>query len=346
MQPPPQSRLTIDLDALGQNWRTLSGLAGRPVGAAIKADGYGLGAQAVMARLAAEGARDFFVASWREAAELGALPGGVTLHVLHGVSRSEAAYAATHPATPVLNSAEQCALWQDVAPGRAADLMVDTGINRLGLPQGELAAAAGLSIDVLMSHFACADEAGHPATAHQVRALAQVDVPAARRSIANSAGLFEDAAYALDLARPGLALYGGEPHPAASGRLRQVAHLEARVLQLRHLQPGDRVGYGGTFAATRPTDLAVLGLGYADGYRRALSGKGAALVDGVRCPVLGRVSMDLVAIDVTGLSVGPDDWVEIAFDLPQAAAAAGLAQYELLTGLGVRMERRYMGARA
>lgn len=319
-----------------------------PAGAAIKADAYGLGARPVFDRLVAEGARDFFVACWREAAELGPIPEGVRLHVLHGVTAEEGAFAAGHPATPMLNSPEQCALWRSIAPGRPASLMVDTGINRLGLSPADLPqAAAGLSVDILASHFACADEPGHPTTVAQAARFAAITFPSGRRSLANSAALFENSAFALDVARPGLALYGGEPHPAAAGSVAQVARIEAQILQLRSILPGESVGYGQTFTAAQPMRIAILGLGYADGYRRAFGNAGHAKVDGVLLPVIGRVSMDLTAIDVTaapGLAVG--DWIELDFDLPQAARVAGVAQYELLTGLGLRLSRRYIGSRA
>jgi len=342
--PPPQARLTVDLNALAANWRALSAIAGHPAGAAIKADGYGLGARAVLGRLAAEGLTDAFVSQWSEAAALGEVPPGVTIHVLHGVMPREAAFAAAHPAQPVLNNPLQCALWREIAPGRACSLMVDTGMNRLGLRPADLAGLDGLAVDILMSHLTCADEPGHPMTARQAATLASLDRPAMRRSLANSAGLFEDAALALDLARPGLALYGGVPHPRAVGRIARVVAVEAEVLQVRNAVAGETVGYGATFTVQHPTRLAILGLGYADGFPRALSNLGHALVDGRRCPVVGRVSMDLVAIDVTyAPPVAPGDWIELGFSLPETAAAAGVSQYELLTGLGHRFERRYTG---
>ena len=311
-------------------------------GAAIKADGYGLGARPVLARLAAAGCRDFFVATWAEAAALLPLAPGITLHVLHGVAPGEATFARASGCVPVLNSPEQVALWRAAAPSDPCDLMVDTGMNRLGLAPAELAQTHGFAVDLLMSHLACADEPEHAANARQLAAFSALDTPHRRRSLANSAGAYLGADFAFDLTRPGLALYGGSPCPDASG-LAQVARIEARVLQVRTAAPGDTVGYGATFTATRPTRLAIVNAGYADGLPRAPGG--VARVDGVDAPVVGRVSMDLTAIDVTDAPpIAAGDWLEVAFDLPRAADVSGRSQYELLTGLGHRFERRYLGA--
>lgn len=344
IEPPPNPlRLTIDLDALAANWRTMARLSDTAAtGAAIKADAYGLGAAPVLARLAAAGCRDFFVATWAEAAALLPLADGLTLHVLHGVMPGEAAFARASGCVPVLNSVEQVALWREAVPGEPCDLMVDTGMNRLGLAPADLARAHGLAVDLLMSHLACADDPGNAANARQLAAFTELAAPHRRRSLVNSAGVHLGAAYAFDLTRPGLALYGGSPCPGASG-LAQVAHLEARVLQVRTAAPGDTVGYGATFTAARATRLAIVNAGYADGLPRAPGG--VARVDGVDAPVVGRVSMDLTAIDVTDAPpIAAGDWLELAFDLPHAAEASGRSQYELLTGLGHRFERRYTGA--
>ncbi|MDT7934238.1 MAG: alanine racemase [Sphingomonadaceae bacterium] len=342
--PPGQARVRVDLGAVRANWRRCSELAGRPAGAAIKADAYGLGAAAVTQALVAEGCRDLFVACWHEAAMLLPLADGVRLHVLHGVAPADLPFALeARGVQPTLNSVEQAALWREAAPERPCSLMVDTGINRLGVALADAGAAAeGLNVDLLMSHFACADEPAHPLTAAQVQRFGQLSVPARRRSIAASAALFADAALALDLARPGIALYGGVVHPAAGGQLAPAVRIEAQVLQLRDVGPGDSVGYGATWTAARPSRIAVIALGYADGYRRAFGNSGTALVDGRACPVVGRVSMDLTAVDVTDVDPpAPAGWIEIAFDLTAAARASGLSQYELLTGLGSRLDRVY-----
>jgi alanine racemase len=336
-------RLTLDSRALADNWRLLAQWSGTAAcGAAVKADGYGLGARVVVERLAAAGCRDFFVATWAEAAALGAPPEGAALSVLHGVRVADMAAALAGPHRPVLNSAEQVARWK-AAGGGLCDVMVDTGMNRLGLTPAEAVSGLldGLTVDVLMSHLACADEPGHPLNAVQCAAFAEVAsrVTARRRSLANSAGILLGADYHHDLTRPGLALYGGCPAPGIEG-FAQVAWIAAQILQVRIVAAGKSVGYGATFVPDRPVRIAILNIGYADGYLRGFSARGHALAGDVRCPVVGRVSMDLIAV-VVPEAVGEGDWLEIGYDLPEAAEASGLSQYELLTGLGARYERRW-----
>jgi alanine racemase len=343
MQPPAPLRLTIDLDALAHNWRWFARMsAPAACGAAVKADGYGVGAKAVVERLAREGCRDFFVATWWEAARLLPLPAGATLRVLHGVLPGDLAFAAASEAVPVLGSTAQVARWREAAPGRACDVMVDTGMNRLGLDPAELGALDGLAVDTLHSHLACADEPDSARNARQLAAFRALDLPARRRSLASSAGVCLGAGFHFDLTRPGLGLYGGVPHPAAAGALRQVVRAEAQVVQTRRVGAGEAIGYNAMHVAERDTAVAILNLGYADGYLRAFSGIGAAIVDGARRPVLGRVSMDLTAIDAGATGLREGDWVEIDLDLPRASAASGLSQYELLTCLGARYQRRYL----
>lgn len=343
MHPPAPHRLTIDLDALAHNWRWFANAsAPAACGAAVKADGYGIGARAVVERLAREGCRDFFVSTWAEAAGLLPMPAGTVLRVLHGVLPDDMPFALESDAIPVLVSAEQAARWREAAPGRRCDVMIDTGMNRLGLAAGEAGALDGLAVDTLHSHLACADEPGHAMTARQLAAFRAVALPARRRSLANSAGVCEGADYHFDLTRPGLGLYGGVPHPAAAGQLRQVVRAEAQVVQTRMVKAGEAIGYNAAHVVARDAEVAVLNLGYADGYLRAFSGVGQALAGGEARPVLGRVSMDLTAIDATGTGLHEGDWVEIDLDLPRAAAASGLSQYELLTSLGARYHRRYL----
>jgi alanine racemase len=325
--------LRLDGAALAANWRWLAAQSGAAAcGAAVKADGYGLGAREVVARLGQAGCRDFFVATWAEAAALGALPDGCALSVLHGLREEDMAVAAASAARPVLNSPEQVARWRPT--GLPCDVMIDTGMNRLGLsPADDL---SGLNIDTRMSHLACADE-DSPMNAGQLAAFAVLDIPARRRSLANSAGICLGSDYAFDLTRPGLALYGGIPRREAGGHIAQVVFPEAQIVQRRHVAAGQSIGYGATFIAPRDSEVAILNIGYADGYLRGFSSRGSA---GQGCfPVLGRVSMDLTAIDVTGADVAEGDWVKIDYDLPTASAASGLSQYELLTGLGRRFER-------
>ncbi|WP_404336770.1 alanine racemase [Sphingomonas sp. MMS12-HWE2-04] len=332
-------RLRLDSDALVSNWRTLAGLSGSAAcGAAVKANGYGLGARGVVERLAQAGCRDFFVATWREAAELGDL--GVAVSVLHGVRDADMADRPPH-ARPVLNTAGQVARWRD-AGGGPCDVMVDTGMNRLGISAQDIADGLldGLAIDTLMSHLAAAD-ADVPLNARQRDAFAALRglTGAKRMSLANSAGIALGPDYRFDLTRPGIALYGGVQR-AEHAAIRQVVTPQAQILQRRRVRAGETVGYNATFTAPRDIEVAVLNLGYADGYLRCFSGRGQALAGDATLPVLGRVSMDLTAICVEAApELAEGDWVSIAYDLPATAALSGLSQYELLTGLGARFDR-------
>ncbi len=330
-------RLRLDGAALVANWRWLAGQGGRAAcGAAVKADGYGLGARSVVTLLAGAGCRDFFVATWDEAQKLGDLPLGCALSVLHGPRVADMAVAVASAARPVLNSVAQVTRWKSTR--RPCDVMVDTGMNRLGVSPRDIADGLldGLQIETLMSHLACADE-DSAMNARQRASFAALDVPAARRSLANSAGICLGASYAFDLTRPGLALYGGIPRAEAAGHIAQVAYPEAEIIQRRRVMAGDSVGYGATFVADRDIDVAILKIGYADGYFRGFSSRG--LAGQGRFSVLGRVSMDLVAIDVTDSEMREGDWVGLDFDLPAGSAQSGLSQYELLTGLGQRFTR-------
>ena len=337
-------RLILDRDALVANWRTLAAMSGPAVcGAAVKADGYGLGARAVVRHLAEAGCRDAFVATWNEAIALA--DAGIAISVLHGVRDADmaTALAATH-ARPVLNSVEQVRRWRD-AGGGACDVMVDTGMNRLGIAPEDVAAGLleGMRVETLMSHLASADE-DVPLNARQRAAFAALrGRSAARRmSLANSAGIALGPDYAFDLTRPGIALYGGVPGPALAGRIRQVVTPEAQILQRRRVPAGASVGYNATWTAAVDTEVAIVNLGYADGYLRCFSDRGQAGAGSAVLPVIGRVSMDLTAIDV---SARPDvvegDWLAFAYDLPATAALSGLSQYELLTGLGARFDREW-----
>jgi alanine racemase len=330
-------RLRLDGDSLTANWRWLAKASGAAAcGAAVKADGYGLGAYEVVEHLLAAGCRDFFVATWAEVAGISPITPGTGVSVLHGVRSEDMPHAKQSPARPVLNTSEQVARWRPTQ--QPCDVMVDTGMNRLGIAARDVADGLldGLVIETLMSHLACADEDSAMNTA-QLAAFRALDVCAGRRSFANSAGICLGTDYVFDLTRPGLALYGGIPRSEASGHIAQVAFPEAQVLQVRRVIAGDSVGYGATFVATRDTEVAILNIGYADGYLRGFSGRGSC--GNGQFPVVGRVSMDLIAIDVTDAAVAEGDWVGIDYDLPNASAASGLSQYELLTGLGQRLDR-------
>jgi alanine racemase len=339
-------RLILDSDALVANWRWLAARnSGAACGAAVKANAYGLGAVDVVQRLAAAGCRDFFVATWDEAERLGPLPEDCALSVLHGVREADIPAARSIAARPVLNSAEQVVRWRQLVPDAPCDVMVDTGMNRLGLtPEQALSGLLdGLKIDVLMSHLACADELAHPMNDVQRKAFSELrqSIPARRYSLANSAGICAGEHFAFDLTRPGIALYGGVQRSEAEGHIRPVVQPEAEILQIRDVPAGVTIGYGATFTTPHPMRAAILNLGYADGYLRCFAGNGSAMAGDVSCAVLGRVSMDLIAVDVTGANVREGDWLRIDYHLSSASAATGLSQYELLTGLGSRYQRRW-----
>ena len=247
-----------------------------------------------------------------------------------------------HPARPVLNSVDQVARWK-AAGGGPCDVMIDTGINRLGLRADETGCLAGLRVDTLMSHLSCADEADPAISTAQRDAFAAIvgRVPARRVSLANSAGICLGPDYAFDLTRPGLALYGGVPRKEAIGAIRPVALVEAEVIQVREVPRGEAVGYGRAWRARRDSRVAILNIGYADGYPRAFSNTGRVRAGDEWLAVVGRVSMDLLALDATGADVREGDWLALDPDLAEAARRSGLSQYELLTGLGHRYQRRW-----
>lgn len=342
--PPSSLRLEVDRVALADNWRALDRLSGvAAAGAAVKADGYGVGARVVVPALLGAGCRDFFVAHWSEVPDVAAVADPASVAVLHGpASAADAAFARSTGVRPVINSLHQARLWLQTGGG-PCHLMVDTGMSRLGVPLAELGdpVVAQLDVDILLSHLACAEE-DVPLNAIQLDRwnAARAQVAHRRASLANSAGIALGAAYHGDLTRPGLALYGGVPCDALGGAIRQVVRPAAAIIQCRVLQPGDTVGYNATFTAPQQMRAGVISIGYADGYLRCWSGRGIALSDGRRLPVLGRVSMDMTILD---LSAAPElaegDWVTMDYDLPRAATTSGLSQYELLTLLGKRFSR-------
>jgi alanine racemase len=337
-------RLTIDRSLIQANWRWLAERAGVPAGAAVKADGYGLGAKETTATLLEAGCRDFFVSTWAEAEALGRLPDGADLVVLHGVGPDDVEAALALPARPVLNTALQVGRWKEIAPGRSCDVMIDTGMNRLGIRPNHIDLLDGLTIDTLHSHLACADDdcALNAMQLERFRSVAAT-IPAKRYSLANSAGIGLGRDYSFDLVRPGISIYGGVQRPEFEGNIRQVARVEVQIVQRRTIRRGETCGYGATFTAERETEATILNIGYADGYLRGFSSHGSAFAGEVALPVLGRVSMDLTAV---ACDAAPDlkegDWVEIDYDLPTASRQSGLSQYELLTCLGSRFERRWV----
>jgi alanine racemase len=342
--PPASLRLRIDRTALAANWRVLDRLSGGArAGAAVKADAYGVGVDHAMPALLEAGARDFFVAHWSEVAPLLAHVPGEQVSVLHGVlNAAEAAYARATGARPVINSLRQAALWLE-SGGGPCDLMLDTGINRLGVPPHEAGDTrlAALDVHVLMSHLASADEDAELNRVQLARLHELAPIIAHRRlSLANSAGIALGPDYAADLTRPGVALYGGIARPELSGLIDQVVFPQAAVLQRRRIGPGESVGYNAMFTASHEMEVATVSIGYADGFLRCRGAGFAMQHQGIGLPVLGRVSMDMTVVDCSDIpSLSAGDYVEIPFDLPAEAQRSGLSQYELLTTIGHRFAR-------
>ena len=342
-------RLTVDLSAIQANWRWLNKMSGTAAcGAAVKANAYGLGAERVVPALLEAGCRDFFVTTYAEAEPLLPLMGeGASLSLLHGVAKEDIADVAAAPPfiRPILNSRYQIERWKEAAPERACDVMVDTGMNRLGLSTEEAVSGMldGLQVDTLLSHLASADE-DVPQNERQRRVFEAIasKIPAKRRSLANSAGILLGTDYAFDLTRPGLALYGGVPRGEGNGHIRPVIKADAQVVQKRTVRAGDTIGYNATFTASQDMEIAILNVGYADGYFRGFSNSGKAQIGNETVPVLGRISMDLIAIQAPVVSLSEGDWVEVRLDLPEASRQSGLSQYEILTSLGARYDRTWI----
>lgn len=356
--------LTVDLDALVSNWRVLSRrVAPGACAAVVKADAYGLGAARVVPTLLRAGCREIFVAHLDEALALVPLmPAEARLFVLNGVTPGAEAEAAAAGVLPVLNSLPQVTAWSGLARrlGRAlpAAIQVDSGMARLGLSPRETVALAatpahleGVAVAYVMSHLACADEPGHPANRAQLREFESMRrrLPVAPASLANSSGVFLGAAWHFDLARPGAALYGLNPQPGQPNPMAPVVRLAARVIETREVDAGEGVGYGHSWVAPEPMRLATLSIGYADGWLRSLSGRLAAWTGDRRMPVVGRVSMDSLIVDARSVpesAVQPGALVDLIGrhqDVDAVADAAGTIGYEILTGLGPRLARRYTG---
>lgn len=344
---PAPATLTVDLNALAANFHALEAAGGAPVHPVVKADSYGLGAAACAARLMAEGARTFFVARTGEGerlrAALGAAP---AIYVLDGCLAGRAARLRSADLRPVLNTGAQQSEWQ-AAGGGPCGLQIDTGMNRLGFrPEDTPEPFAGL--DLVLSHLACADDPAEPMNARQRDTFAAVAgrYPGTVRSFANSGGAFLGPDYAFDALRPGVCLYGGGPEGRPDDRIRPVATLAAEVLQVREVPTGESVGYSRGFIASRPIRIATCATGYADGVLRSYSPRGLVFVAGEMRPIVGRVSMDVCAVDVSGLAVTVGDRVELFGPnrmLDDAANAAGTIAYELLTSVTARVPRVYAG---
>lgn len=348
----------IDLDALAINYSMVRHAAsGADVAAVVKCDAYGLGMAAVAARLAErENCRIFFVAYPEEGALLReilkAIRPAPNIYVFNGPLPETMALFEHANLIPVLNSLEQAEKWAARKFGAPAALHIDTGMNRLGAPLCELGAIAalkGLNITLAMSHLACASDPANPKNQQQ-RALfieASAMFPDARKSLSASGGALMDKSYHFDLIRTGIALYGGSPFDEDTPLIKPVAALKAPVVQIRAVKPGDTVGYGATHHVTAPSLLATVALGYGDGFPRAASGKAQAVINGERAPIAGRISMDLITIDVSALKTPPKtgniaEFFGVNLPIHEAATACGTMCYELLTGLGGRVDRRYV----
>lgn len=337
-------RLTIDTQALAANWRTLDAASGRGrAGAAVKADCYGLGVDACVPVLHDAGCETFFVAHWSEVPAVARHVPPAHIAVLHGpLSDADCAYARSVGALPVINSLEQADRWRASGGGRC-HLMVDTGINRLGVAPAEVCdpRIAALDIDIMMSHLACADEDSAMNARQRDAFMAAAErVTHHRASLANSAGIALGTDYAFDLTRPGVALYGGAPRSELASVIRPVARIEAAILQCRTILTGESVGYNAAFTAAAPIQVGTVSIGYADGFLR-LRGPGNALAhEGRRLPILGKVSMDMVVVD---LSAAPDlatgDWLQVPWDIADCAQQNILSPYEMLTVIGSRLHR-------
>lgn len=356
--------LTIDLNAVRWNYRFLRGRLGARVrcAAVLKADAYGLGAQHVGPVLHAEGCRDFFVAHLDEGLRLRPHLSESSIYILNGLPNGGEADCAEAGLVPVLNSLDQCHAWsaraRDLGWPLPAVIQIDSGMNRLGMSQREIAGwvkdgsqLAGVDTRFVMSHLACADVPSHAANAMQLAKFQRFTehFPGLPRSLANSSGIFHGKDFHYDLVRPGAALYGINPIPARNNPMRAVVRLSAKVIQVRQADKGDHVGYGWDFRVSSPTRLATLSIGYGDGLHRVLGKGGVVHFEGQPLPIAGRVSMDSITVDVSQLQsdrFGAGSQVEIIGDhqsVDDMAEAMGTIGYEVLTGLGRRYERNYLG---
>jgi alanine racemase len=344
-------RLTIDLDALADNWRALDAMSAAEVqtAAVVKADAYGVGVGRAARALAAAGARRFFVAVAEEGwAVRDALGPGPEIGVFSGHMSGDTDMIHDLNLVPMLNSIEQMTRHFEALPGHPFGVQLDSGMNRLGMEPGEWAAVRDLVLGqgprLLMSHLACADEPDHEMNRQQLDAFRAMtddcDVP---RSFAATGGILLGAEYHFDLTRPGIGLYGGRPFEEA----RPVVELELPVIQTRDLAMGESVGYGNSYICDRPCRVATVAAGYADGLSRHLSNHGVLFFNDTPCPILGRVSMDLIGVDITHLREEPKALTMIGphQSVDDVADAAGTIGYEILTQLGPRYARRYARGR-
>ena len=345
MRAAAESILTIDLDALVDNYRTLSKRAN--TAAVVKANAYGLGVERIAPALNNAGCSIFFVATLDEGIQLRTLLPDAEIHVFDGVLPGWKDDLLNHHLIPVLNSPEQIDLWGNAD---AADLHVDTGMSRLGLMPSDWENLP--ETDLLISHLASADTPDHPQNAAQLKAfnLARDKIPHRRASLSASSGAFLGAEYHFDLVRAGVSLYGVNPEPGKPNKMAQVVRLQARILQVRLVDSPQSVGYGASYQVSQPTRIATVAIGYADGYLRSLGNEGIAYIEGHEVPVVGRVSMDLTTLDVTDVPADlaqPGclvDMIGPGTPIDDVAAKAGTIGYEILTRLGPRPKRIYASA--
>jgi alanine racemase len=352
------SVLEIDLGAIVDNWRLLRDRHGHPTAGVLKADGYGLGGVEIAMALHRAGCRHFFTAHLSEAVGLRPHLPDAMLCVLHGVGPGDVETLVEHDIAPALSTLGELIAWNEAGAmrGRAlpALLHIDTGMNRTGLSPAELAALTDahlrhIRLLYVMTHLVSADDPAAPLNLIQKARFdaAAAKFPGVPTSLANSSGIFLGADFASDLARPGAALYGINPTPWAENPLRPVATLRARIMALRDVAAGEGVGYDHQWVAARPTRIATLPVGYADGYHRVLGGRADVAVAGRLCPVVGRVSMDLITVDVTDVPTAAiGDWCAVIgpeVPVERLATLAGTNGYEILTSLGRRFHRVYRG---
>jgi alanine racemase len=354
--------VTVNLAALQSNYLLLARKAkGAACAAAIKGDGYGIGLKPLAKSLWNAGCRSFYVARPQEGAELRAILPRAQITILDGLYQGAVTYYRKHQLIPALTTIPQIEEWARLGKGEPCSLHVDTGINRAGLQPKDWLAFTGndkllsqLNIRMLMSHLACGDDVTSPMNQQQLDRFTAIrkSVPHLKASFANSPGIFLGRAYHFNEVRPGVALYGGNPTPYQKNPMKPVVTLEARILQIRSIQKGETVGYSATWEATRPSRIAVIAAGYADGIARKLSshqrgGPSQVWLSGQRCPVVGRVSMDMMTIDVSDVperKLAKATHAELFgkhISVDEVAGWAGTISYELLTHLGKRYARVY-----
>lgn len=341
--------LTIDLDALVRNWKALDKRSDNDVetAAVVKANGYGLGADRVALALARAGARRFFVATAEEGAQVRQVLGrGPEIGVFSGHMPGDTDMINDLDLMPMLNSVEQLTRHFEALPDHPFGIQLDTGMNRLGMEMAEWAAVAEIALaaapKLLMSHLACADERNHAQNAQQLEAFhAMTDGTGVPRSLSATGGILLGPEYHFELTRPGVGLYGGQPFFKA----KPVVQLSLPVIQTREIEPGESVGYGATWVADEPCRIATVSGGYADGLLRAMSNRGHLFYQGLPCAIVGRVSMDLITVDVTHLPHEPRELDILGQDqkIDELAKAADTIGYEILTSLGSRYKRQYIG---